>query len=199
MRFAAAKLPVPLPGLFYLTDPDRTPDPSRTARYLPQGSGIIYRHFGAADRSQTAVSLAKIAARRGLILLIAADPKLALHVGAHGVHWPEANRREARRWITAFALQTVSAHSPAALRKAARFGFDAAFVSTVFPSNSQSAGKAMGPVRFRRLAQASPIPVYALGGVDAGSGARLSHAGGLAAIGGIESVFGETRLGEFEN
>lgn len=189
-RQAAAVLPSPLPGLFYLTDPKRTPDPCRTAQHLPQGAGIIYRHFGAKDRFETAADLSRIAVRRGLVLLIAADPQLALKVRAHGVHWPEARRSEARHWTDAFAVQTVSAHTPAALRQAAGFGFDAAVLSTVFPSNSDSAGRAMGALRFRRLAQSTTISVYALGGVDAQTGPQIASYGGLACVDGIETVFG---------
>lgn len=196
MRRAAITLPAPLPGLFYLTDPDRTPDPALTSQNLPKGAGIVYRHFGAADRSEKALELSNIAARRGLVFLIAADPELALQAGAHGVHWPEARRREARRWTSAFAVQTVSAHTPAALRRAEQIGFDAVLLSTVFPSTSPSAGKAMGAVRFRRLSGVANIPVYALGGVDARTGPEIASCGGLASIEGVETAFGETTRGE---
>ena len=191
MRDAERGLPTTLPGLLYLTDPERTKDPIQTAAKLPSGTGILYRHFGAEDRAQQAARLSEISAQRGLLLLIAADPELALQVGAHGVHWPEAKRRQARRWASAFALQTTSAHSPAALRHAAAMGFDAAFLSTVFTSGSASAGKAMGPIRFRRLAQTVSLPTYALGGVDGKNAGRLALAGGLASIGGTEAAFGE--------
>ena len=191
MRDAERGLPTTLPGLFYLTDPERTKDPIQTAAKLPSGTGILYRHFGAEDRAQQAARLSEISAQRGLLFVIAADPELALQVGAHGVHWPEAKRRQARRWASAFALQTTSAHSPAALRHAAAMGFDAAFLSTVFPSGSASAGKAMGPIRFRRLAQTLSLPTYALGGVDGKNAGRLALAGGLASIGGVEAAWGE--------
>lgn len=192
MRDAERGLPTTLPGLFYLTDPERTKDPIQTAAKLPSGTGILYRHFGAQDRAQQAARLSEISAQRGLLFVIAADPELALQVGAHGVHWPEAKRRQARRWASAFALQTTSAHSPAALRHAAAMGFDAAFLSTVFTSGSASAGKATGPIRFRRLAQSVNLRVYALGGIAAGTGGRVTGAGGLASIAGIEAAYGET-------
>ncbi len=78
-----------IPALFFLTDPARTPDPLRIAARLPRASAVVYRHFGAPDRVRTARRLAELCQRRGLVLLIAADPALAERVGAAGVHWPE--------------------------------------------------------------------------------------------------------------
>jgi len=189
-RRAEHSLPRPLPGLLFLTDPARTTDLLRTAAHLPRGTGVIYRHFGAPNRRQIARKLASIARRRGLILLIAADPRLAEAVRAQGVHWPEAQRSQARRWSGAFALQTVSAHSPAALRHAARMGFDAALLSTVFPSDSPSAATPIGALKFQRLARSARLPVYALGGVHADTAGRVAGIGGLASIAGVERSFG---------
>jgi thiamine monophosphate synthase len=45
----------------------------------------------------------------------------------------------------------------------------------------------LGALRFARLARASPLPVYALGGVTAANWRRLEESGacGIAGIGGI--------------
>lgn len=171
--------------MFFLTDPQRTPDPARIACQLPEGWGIIHRHFGAADAAATAAQLATIARQRHLRLLIAADPALALQVGADGVHWPHALLAQSRQWKDRMGLMTASAHSPAELRAIAGFPIDAALVSAIFPSASPSAGKPIGALNFRRLSQTAPCPIYALGGVNAGNTASVAPFAGLAAVNGL--------------
>lgn len=182
IRRVESHFPSHLPPLLFLTDPKRTPDPIGIAEQLPIGSGILYRHFGADDRWDMASQLADLARRRGLIFLIAADPKLALEVGAHGIHWPEVRLRESLKWHGRFRLQTASAHSRSAIVRAARMGVDAALVSTVFPSRSPSAGQPIGGLRFRRLAQANPFPLYALGGINADNSGQVADVAGLSAV-----------------
>ncbi|HEV7693590.1 MAG TPA: thiamine phosphate synthase [Hyphomonadaceae bacterium] len=177
-----------LPRVWFMTEPKRTPNIERTIAALPRGWGVIYRHFGAHDRLGTAHRLARLCRGR-LVFLIAADPGLALAVRADGVHWPEAKLRRVRpgnpRWI-----ETASAHSRAALARAAWLGVDAAILSPVFDSASPSAGKPLGPLAFRLLARAAPLPVYALGGISARTAARaLSGAAGFAAIDGIAEAW----------
>jgi len=190
IRQAIAHLPEHLPPLFFLTDPERTPDPVAVATRLPAGCGVIYRHFGAPDRAEIALALADIAAERGLCLLIGADPELAQAVGAHGVHWPEAQLGEARHWRGTFAINTVSAHSRRAILRAQQAGMDAALVSPVFASKSASAGMPIGAARFRELAQEVDMPLYALGGINADTAASVAEYAGLAAIEGVLAAFG---------
>lgn len=189
-RQASAIFPTHLPPVFFLTDPDRTPDPASIAAHLPAGWGVIYRHFGSEARHRQARTLARICRHRGLTLLIAADPALAMAVGADGVHWPEAKAGEARKWAGQFTLMTASAHSRAGLARLAHLPVDAALRSTVFPSASASAGPAIGPTRFRNAARQADLPVYALGGVSADTAARVSGVSGLAAIEGMAAAFG---------
>lgn len=176
----------PLPPLLFVTDPQRTPDPAAIAEGLPRGAGIVFRAFGAPDALGQAKRLAKIARERGLTLWIGADERLAARANAHGLHLPERlahtlPRLRARhpRWII-----TVAAHSPAALRRAARFGADAVLLSTIFESRSPSAGRPIGPVRLAAIARSAPVPVYALGGVDMKNARRLGASGvvGIAAV-----------------
>jgi thiamine-phosphate pyrophosphorylase len=80
-------------------------------------------------------------------------------------------------------IATSAAHSRAAIARARRLGIDAVIVSTVFPSRSPTAGPAMGALRFRQLSREAPLPVYALGGVDAhNASSAMRHAAGWAAI-----------------
>lgn len=184
-RIAARALPERLPPALFLTDPDRTRVPERIVAGLPKGWGVIYRHFGAVDRAEVAASLAKLCRARGLKLLIAADPKLVAAVGADGVHWPFRMRGQMQRWRGRFRLQTMSAHSARELRQAARYPVDAILVSAVFPSRSPSAGTALGPMKFHRLARYCSRPVYALGGVTADTAKLAARSAGFAAVDGM--------------
>ncbi|MDX2274284.1 MAG: thiamine phosphate synthase [Hyphomonadaceae bacterium] len=173
-----------LPALFFLTDPARTPDPIASAAKLPRGAAVIYRHFGAPERFEVAAALSRICIKRGLFLLISADPALARKVGAAGVHWPEAR---ARRRL-GFELETMSAHSPAALSRAFALGMDAALLSPVFATRSASAsGRSLGAARAGRWARAARLPVIALGGVNMQT-ARALRARGFAGLAAIEAL-----------
>ena len=85
---------------------------------------------------------------------------------------------------------TASAHSPDQLRQLQDTGFDAALLSTAFRSGSPSARTPLGATRFRTLARSSRLPVYALGGMNTETAHRIAPVAGIAAIEGIEAVFG---------
>lgn len=180
-----------LPALWLFTDPQRLPDPIAAAGRLPRGAAVVYRHFGAPDREDKARALADLCRRRGLKLLIGADPALARAVGADGVHWPERMvERLVRRRAHAFRLETGAAHGREGLARAAQAGLDACVLSPVFASRSAVAGPLApqwGPLRAGALARAAGLPVIALGGVKAQNAARLIGRGfaGLAAIDGL--------------
>jgi thiamine-phosphate pyrophosphorylase len=183
---ARGREPPALPRAWFMTDPRRTPGPERVAANLPHGFGVIYRHFGAKDRFAEGERLARVCRRRRLVLLVSADPRLALAIGADGVHWPEARLRGVRK--SRRMIETASAHSRAAIARANRFGVDAVILSTVFASGRSSAGKPIGPLRFARLCAAAPLPVYALGGVGAGNAARAMAHGRAAGWAAIDAV-----------
>ena len=177
-----------LPALMLMTDEARLADPLPAARALPAGSAILLRHYGSPERATLARQLAAIARRRGLVLLVGEDPALARHVGAHGVHLPERaiRRAGAVRWQRDWLI-TAAAHSASALRLAAAAGADAALLSPVFATASHPEMRALGPQRFAALATASPLPVYALGGIDDARAGLLQGSGaiGIAGIAGL--------------
>jgi thiamine-phosphate pyrophosphorylase len=178
-----------MPRAWLMTDPGRVTHPDRIAANLPSGFGVIYRHFGAPDRIVVGARLARACKRRRLILLVAADPKLAHRIAAAGVHWPEALLRQARPshplWI-----ETASAHSLVAVFRAARLGVDAVILSSVFDSASKSARQPIGAMRFASIAHRSPVPVYALGGITSANAARATtRAAGWAGIDAVVSAW----------
>ena len=169
-----------------MTDPARISDPLAAAGRLPRGSAVVFRAFGAADAARQGRQLARIARRRGLLLLVGADPNLALAIGADGVHLPERLAHRAGAILRAHPgwLVTAAAHGEVAARRARLCGADAVVISPVFESRSPSAGKPLGPVRFALLVRRAKIPAYALGGVDARTAVRLIGSGavGIAAV-----------------
>lgn len=176
----------PLPPLLFFTDPQRTPDALALAARLPRGCGVVLRLFGAADSLAQAQAFARLAKRRGLILLIGADAALARRAGAAGVHLPQRAAGQAGRlrlehpdWII-----TAAAHDLAAARRALRAGADAAVASPVFASNSPSAGRPLGVETLGRWIRSAGGPIYALGGIDGGNAQRLIRTGivGVAAV-----------------
>ncbi|ATQ40976.1 thiamine phosphate synthase [Caulobacter mirabilis] len=172
----------PLPRLLFVTDPDRTPDPAAVAERLPAGWGVIYRAFGRLDAVEVGLRLRRTTRARGLPLLVGADADLARACEADGLHLPERLIGEAAGhpgWIV-----TAAAHSTEAVARAADAGCDAVLVSPVFPSRSPSAASPMGAEAFAALVAASPLPVYALGGVNTKTAPELvgSGAAGFAMV-----------------
>lgn len=175
-----------LPELWAFTDPQRTPDVTAFAAGLPAGTGLVYRHFGKADRGVEAQILAGLARSEGLTLLIAADIALAEAVGAHGVHWPErllAQGAQARLRYTHLVM-TAATHSYLAVDRAWQAGMDAAFLSPLLPSNSPSATHPLGLWRARSIVGQSRLPVYGLGGLDMKKAKQMKQLGlsGMAMI-----------------
>jgi len=176
-----------LPPLLFFTDPVRTPRPGAVLAALPRGAGIVFRAFGARGALAEGRTLARLARRRGVKLLVGADAALAAALRADGVHLPErlcGRAGDIARLRRRF-LVTGAAHGAAAIRRARRSGVDAVVISPVFPSRSPSAGRPLGPRRFAVLARGAGLPAYALGGVTAANIRRLRGCGaiGVAAIG----------------
>lgn len=180
-----------MPRLILMTDTRRLPDPVLVIPCLPAGAAVILRHYDDPERAGLALRLARACREHHVRLLIAGDARLARTVRADGLHLPEAMLRggpgtwrllRRPRWLI-----TVAAHDEAAVAAAAKAGVSAVLLSPVFATASHPKAPALGPIRFARLARRSPIPVYALGGIDAAQARRLAASGaaGFAAIGGL--------------
>lgn len=166
--------------LVLFTD-DRDADWVGAARALPVGSLVVVRARGAARRVRLAEALAPIAP-----LLIAGDGALAARVGARGLHLPEVRAHEAMAWRARHPrwIITTAAHSLRALMGLREI--DAVFLSPVFATASHPGARALGPARAALIAQAAPVPVYALGGITARNAGLLAPSfSGIAAIGGL--------------
>ena len=194
-RFPAAAR---LPALLLLTDAGRLADPVPVLARLPRGSGVVLRDYApgvpAALRAMAALRVRRACRGRGLRLIVAGDVRMALRIGADGLHLPEwmlmsggslvrravrpANRRPG-------FIITAACHSLSALRAAGRLGVDAAVLAPVFATTSHPESPALGAVRFTRLARAATVPVYALGGIGTRTVRRLQGTGavGVAGIG----------------
>ncbi|PIC02357.1 thiamine phosphate synthase [Caulobacter sp. X] len=175
-----------LPNLLFFTDPARVAAPEAVAERLPAGAGIVFRAFGAEDAVEQGRRLRAIADARGLLLLVGAHPGLAEGVRADGLHMPERLAGEIPKLRAEHSryLITVAAHDLAAVRAAERAGADAVVVSPIFPSNSPSAGQPLGVEGLKEMVEATPLPVYALGGVRAATVGQLAGSGivGIAAV-----------------
>jgi len=108
--------------------------------------------------------LAQIAGAR---VLLNGDAALARSLGCAGVHWPAA------RLLAATArpegmLCAASCHDGAELARAAELGLDFAVLGPVAPTPSHPDANPLGWQRVAELLRAPPLPVYALGGLEAG-------------------------------
>ncbi|HVA14582.1 MAG TPA: thiamine phosphate synthase [Stellaceae bacterium] len=112
------------------------------------------------------------------------DLAAAAETGAAGIHLPASGAvAEARRVLGAEALIGISAHSADEVTRAADAGADYATLSPIFLSASKPGyGPALGLAGLRRP---WPLPLLALGGVDARNAADCLAAGasGVALMG----------------
>lgn len=173
-----------LPPLIFLTDDARTPDPLPAIAALPRGSLVIVRSRDANRRRELAHATARIAQRHGLLLSIAGDAALAIETAADGLHLSEAEIEKAGRYRTKSWLITAAAHSAHAVLRAHLSGAHAVLLSPIFATQSHTDRVPLGISRLRTIARTSPIPIYALGGVDAENMESLKNIplAGIAAI-----------------
>ena len=175
-------LPKSLPALWLISDQRNDAQLDASLRRLPRGSGFIYRHYHLDDRKRWRrfCALRMIAKACGHIVILADSALTAREWGADGIYGP-ARALYPRRGDL---LRLATAHNLAEIGLANRLGADAALLSPVYPTRSHLGVGGLGPVRFRAIALQSPIPVIALGGMDA-RGARRLQWPAWAAIDGL--------------
>ena len=173
-----------LPNIWLISDARNDAGLARALARLPRGSGFIYRHYHLrpAERRARFEALARIARARGISVVIAGPMTRARAWGADGAYGTAAMITPG---VAGLRLATV--HSLREVRRAARA--DAVLLSPIFPTRSHPGGDVLGPIRFRRMAGHSPVPVIALGGMSARQARRLGWAR-WAAIDGLTPAAG---------
>ena len=109
--------------------------------------------------------MAKAAAHPDALVLVNDDESLARAIGAHGLHLSstrllQLTRRPAHEWVAA------SCHSTEELAHAVSIGIDFAVLGPVLPTASHPGMPGIGWTQFSSLIERSPIPVFALGGMQ---------------------------------
>jgi thiamine-phosphate diphosphorylase len=119
-------------------------------------------------------------------LIINSRADIARAAYADGVHLPENDvpPAVARLSLGFHALCGVSVHSLAAARGAASEGADYLVFGPVFETRSHPGTAPVGLAALREIARAVPLPVFAIGGIDAASAILCLNAGarGIAVI-----------------
>ncbi|MGI4982092.1 MAG: thiamine phosphate synthase [Janthinobacterium lividum] len=119
---------------------------------------------------------------------VAEDGRVAPGDSADGLHLSSARLMACRqRPIARPRLVSAACHTLAELRQAARIGADFVTLSPVLPTRSHPDAVPLGWERFAELTAASPVPVYALGGMTRAHlvTAQACGARGIAAISGL--------------
>ena len=168
----------PLPRLWLMTDERQGDRLWRALEGLPEGAGVVFRHYGLAkgERRQLFDWVSAVCRERDLLLLLGGSAKLAMEWCAEGSHGRGRSHRSG-------GLRSAPAHNRAELRAAHRSGADFVFLSPVFSTRSHPNARPLGPLGFSVLARRSDLPVIALGGMDSGRWRSVSrYAYGWAAI-----------------
>ncbi len=138
---------------------------------------------------EEAKALRNITFARRQQFLIGNDPDLAIEIGADGVHFrrdaalvePKLWRRRCPDWLITMA-GIKSGNYTGNLDV-----LDGLFISSVFDSQSPSAGNPIGIKQFSNITKALKVPVFALGGITAANAHELAGSGaaGLAGVSGF--------------
>lgn len=125
----------------------------------------------------------------GARLTLHGPADLARAAGADGVHLPDGgDARAARALLGPEALVGLSVHTVADAARVNAADVDYITASPVFLTASKPGyGPALGPQGLAAFAAVAPVPVIALGGVDAAHAAACRDAGaaGLAVMGAL--------------
>ncbi|MDO9451442.1 MAG: Nudix family hydrolase, partial [Stagnimonas sp.] len=119
----------------------------------------------------------------GIKVFLDRDPAQVAMLGAAGWHGTSAKlMRLSQRPDTPFAVASV--HDAAQLAHAVALGFDAAVLGPVLATPTHPGAETLGWAGFSAVRSAAPLPVFAIGGLDARQldAARAANAQGIAGI-----------------
>ncbi len=110
-------------------------------------------------------------------LLIHSQADIAKAVNADGIHLASKDINDIpamRDWLDMPNMSlSTSCHNLEELQKSYKYGADFAMLSPVFPTQSHPDAPALGIDAFQQIAEASPLPVIALGGIHANNRKQL--------------------------
>ena len=164
----------PLPRLWLMTDERQGDRLLGAVARLPEGAGIVFRHYSLKEVARRDLFERVRAAAPGPVLF-AGPAEQALAWGADGSHGRGPGR----------GLRSAPVHDFREIRAAERAGVDLLFLSPVYPTASHPGARPLGLARFAWLARRTRLPVIALGGMNAARGRRLASFGayGWAGVG----------------
>ena len=136
-----------------------------------------------ADRARFVQSAVALAHRHGAKVLLNGDEQAARDAGADGVHWSAARLAEAKERPQGL-LCAASCHTAAELRQATELECDFAVLGPVRATSTHAGAATLKWDGFARIARGAPLPVFAIGGLQACDldEARTNGAHGLAMI-----------------
>ncbi|MFM2079997.1 MAG: hypothetical protein RLZZ219_679 [Cyanobacteriota bacterium] len=133
------------------------------------------------QRLEQARALRRLCSEHGALFLVNDRIDIAAAVGADGVHLGQGDLppAEARRLLGAEALIGRSTHALVQLRQAVDDGCDYVGVGPVNATPTKPGREPVGLDYVRQAAAESPIPFFAIGGIDAGNLGAVQAAGGV--------------------
>ncbi len=160
-----------LPNLWLLSDARNDAVLEARLGEFREPVGFVYRHYHLppAQRLARFERLARIARRKGHLVILSDSALTAREWGADGVYGAPLSIYPTRGDIVTIA----TVHDMREMAQANRIGADAIMLSPVFPTRSHPGGRVLGPARFRTLASHAKMPVIALGGMNAEEARRL--------------------------
>ena len=184
----------PVPRLLLISDARNDAFLARALARLPRGaqgqggaSGLVFRHYhlDPPARARRFAALRKLARAHGVMLIAAGPPCGRGAQGRYGAPGTLARVPGPPQ----SGLRLATAHNGREIGQAVRARADAGQLSPGFPTRSHPGGRVLGGLRFALLAARCPLPVLALGGMDAARARRLvapqGPAHGWAAIDGL--------------
>jgi len=140
----------------------------RLEEALAEGLRLIQvrdKRWPVAQRLWFAEAVVRLAHSHGALVLINDGEEIARRVGADGIHLSAASLAACRQRPD-FAWVGASCHSADEIARAAELGLDYALLGPVLPTPSHPEASGLGWAEFTRSIAGSPIPVFALGGMQ---------------------------------
>jgi thiamine-phosphate pyrophosphorylase len=175
--------------LYFVCDATSVREPAQVcARVSEAGVRLVQLRLKGAGDAQAYALAAQVATelrRRAALLILNDRVDLALAVDADGVHVGERDLpvSVARRLIGPDRILGASAHDAAEATSAVQSGADYVTCGPVFP-NEVKGTSPRGLDVIREVRATTVVPVYGVGGIDAGNAARVLQAGasGVAVV-----------------